>query len=115
MSKDSLSDLIDKDQLRLLKQKMKALGIDDKCIKAGDVEELDFISREARLQDTTNRQNSQKLDLLDPGQKELAYVWDEKQRELIELAKNTYEWARFVSVPTSFHLVNGVLAAMPTQ
>lgn len=44
MSKDSLSDLIDKDQLRLLKQKMKALGIDDKCIKAGDVEELDFIS-----------------------------------------------------------------------
>lgn len=44
MSKDSLNDLIDKDQLRLLKQKMKALGIDDKCIKAGDVEELDFIS-----------------------------------------------------------------------
>jgi thymidylate synthase (FAD) len=60
---------------------------------ADPTKELDFISREARLQDTTNRQNSQKLDLLDPVQKELAYVWDEKQRELIELAKNTYEWA----------------------
>jgi thymidylate synthase (FAD) len=60
---------------------------------ADPTKELDFISREARLQDTTNRQNSQKLDLLDPAQKELAYVWDEKQRELIELAKNTYEWA----------------------
>ena len=44
MSKDSLTDVIEKDQLRLLKQKMKSLGIDDKCIKTGDVEEIDFIS-----------------------------------------------------------------------
>ena len=44
MSKDSLTDVIEKDQLRLLKQKMKSLGIDDKCIKTGDVEDIEFIS-----------------------------------------------------------------------
>ncbi len=43
MSKDSLSEVIQKDQLRLLKQKMKALGIDDKCIKTGDVEDIEFV------------------------------------------------------------------------
>ena len=43
MRKDELSELIDKDQERLLKQKLKALGIDEKCIKSGDVDNVEFI------------------------------------------------------------------------
>ena len=43
MKKDELSELIDKDQERLLKQKLKALGIDEKCIKSGDVDNVEFI------------------------------------------------------------------------
>jgi hypothetical protein len=31
--KNSIQDIVDKDQERLLKQKLKALGIDEKCIK----------------------------------------------------------------------------------
>lgn len=42
-SKDNLSEVISADQLRLLKQKMKSLGIDEKCIKSGDTEEMEFI------------------------------------------------------------------------
>jgi protein RecA len=42
-SKDNLSEVISADQLRLLKQKMKSLGIDEKCIKSGDTEEIEFI------------------------------------------------------------------------
>jgi protein RecA len=43
LKKDELSELIDKDQERLLKQKLKALGIDEKCIKSGDVDNVEFI------------------------------------------------------------------------
>ena len=42
-TKISIQDIIDKDQERLLKQKLKALGIDEKCIKPGDVDNVDFI------------------------------------------------------------------------
>lgn len=43
LKKDELSNLINKDQERLLKQKLKSLGIDEKCIKSGDVENIEFI------------------------------------------------------------------------
>jgi protein RecA len=43
LKKDELSELIDKDQERLLKQKLKAVGIDEKCIKSGDVDNVEFI------------------------------------------------------------------------
>jgi protein RecA len=42
-NKDNLTKIIDADQLRLLKQKLKALGIDEKCLKSGDVEDIEFI------------------------------------------------------------------------
>jgi protein RecA len=42
-NKDSLSKIIEADQLRLMKQKLKALGIDEKCLKGGDVEDIEFI------------------------------------------------------------------------
>ena len=43
MAKDELEDILEKDSLRLMKQKMKALGIDEKCIKTGNVDEISYI------------------------------------------------------------------------
>lgn len=48
----------------------------------------DFITREARMQDTKNRQNSYETD-----NKALAEDWNMKQANLISLAKDTYHWA----------------------
>ena len=48
-----------------------------------------FITREARLQDTKNRQNS--IELSDES--ELHYEWKRKQEEVIEASKAAYEWA----------------------
>ena len=55
---------------------------------ANPVEELEFITREARLQDKKNRQNSiQNTELaLDMG-------WKRKQEEVIKVCKEAYEWA----------------------
>jgi len=55
---------------------------------ADPVQELDFILREARLQDTKNRQNSIETDNLD-----LQAWWEERQKRVIEECKNAYEWA----------------------
>jgi protein RecA len=44
MNKNNLNDVIDKDQERLLKQKLKALGIDEKSIKTGDNEHIEYIA-----------------------------------------------------------------------
>lgn len=60
---------------------------------ADPTKELDFEIREARLQDTKNRQNSIQLDLSDANNRELHDMWIEKQQELIRLAKETYMWA----------------------
>ena len=48
-----------------------------------------FTTREARLQDTKNRQNSIELD----NESDLNYEWQMKQREVIDKARATYEWA----------------------
>jgi thymidylate synthase (FAD) len=56
---------------------------------ADPTKELDFILREARLQDKKNRQNS--IDAND--NKDLIARWDQKQFELIEKARETYSWA----------------------
>ncbi|MBT3475715.1 FAD-dependent thymidylate synthase [bacterium] len=55
---------------------------------ADPTEDLSFVTRDARLQDTKNRQNS-----FETSDKELAKKWEEKQRKLIDLAKETYIWA----------------------
>ena len=47
-----------------------------------------FTTREARMQDTKNRQNSYETD-----NKALAEDWNMKQASLISLAKDTYHWA----------------------
>jgi len=55
---------------------------------ADPTNDLEFVIREARLQDEKNRQNSIVID--DPS---LQYEWDRKQMKLIEHAKEVYQWA----------------------
>ena len=55
---------------------------------ANPTQELSFVTREARLQDTKNRQNS-----IETDDKLLQRRWEEKQRHVIEVAKDTYSWA----------------------
>jgi thymidylate synthase (FAD) len=52
---------------------------------ADPTQDLDFVIREARLQDTKNRQNSIVSDDV-----ELAAWWDAKQKFIIETVKETY-------------------------
>jgi thymidylate synthase (FAD) len=60
---------------------------------ADPTKDLNFVIREARLQDTKNRQNSVELDLTDSGQRELARLWEEKQQAVIRAAREAYTWA----------------------
>jgi thymidylate synthase (FAD) len=60
---------------------------------ADPTKDLDFVLREARLQDTKNRQNSVELDMQNDEHRIIAYQWELLQNKLIEQAKNTYEWA----------------------
>ena len=55
---------------------------------ADPTKDLNFVFREARLQDPKNRQNSIATDNL-----ALAAWWEERQKQVIEEAKNAYEWA----------------------
>ena len=55
---------------------------------ADPTKDLDFVLREARLQDTKNRQNSIATDDL-----ELSREWYHKQQTIIDLVKGTYDWA----------------------
>ena len=55
---------------------------------ADPTKDLDFVLREARLQDPKNRQNSVATDNL-----ALAAWWEERQKRVIEEARNAYEWA----------------------
>jgi thymidylate synthase (FAD) len=55
---------------------------------ANAVDELGFVNREARLQDTKNRQNSIETDDL-----KLAEQWENMQDFLIEHAEGAYKWA----------------------
>jgi len=60
---------------------------------ADPTKDLSFVYREARYQDTKNRQNSVELDLTDPEQRELNDMWIEKQQAVIRAAKDAYSWA----------------------
>jgi thymidylate synthase (FAD) len=57
--------------------------------------ELDeaFVLREARLQDTKNRQNSVELDMNDEKQKLLAFEWERAQQRVLFSVKQEYSWA----------------------
>jgi len=60
---------------------------------ADPTQDLDFVIREARLQDTKNRQNSVELDLQNDEQRQIAYQWQNLQRDLIAKTKEIYTWA----------------------
>ena len=60
---------------------------------ADPTKDLSFVLRDARLQDTKNRQNSTDLDLSDACQRELSRLWLEKQQEVIRAASDAYTWA----------------------
>jgi thymidylate synthase (FAD) len=56
---------------------------------ADPTNDLKFVTRQARLQDPKNRQNS----IADGVDIMLQYEWDARQRDLIALAETTYRWA----------------------
>ena len=55
---------------------------------ANPVKDLEFVTREARLQDLKNRQNS-----IENDDQEISNMWIEKQEHLINEARETYNWA----------------------
>lgn len=57
--------------------------------------ELDeaFVLREARFQDTKNRQNSVELDKDSDGHSILAGTWRNKQTQVLDIVKEAYKWA----------------------
>ena len=55
--------------------------------------DLSFELREARLQDTKNRQNSVELDMENSEHRELVRMWNEKQHAVIRAARDAYTWA----------------------
>lgn len=57
--------------------------------------ELDeaFVLREARFQDTKNRQNSIEFDALDEQQRLLSYEWERAQKRVLYAVKKEYQWA----------------------
>jgi len=56
---------------------------------ADPTKDLEFTTRQARLQDPKNRQNS----ISDGVDVMLQYEWDKRQRDFIDQAKHLYEWA----------------------
>ena len=59
---------------------------------ADPTQDLSFVMRDARLQDPKNRQNSVELEPT-LGNNLLENEWRHRQLAMIELAKETYEWA----------------------
>jgi thymidylate synthase (FAD) len=55
---------------------------------ADPTRELDFVLREARLQDTKNRQNS-----IETEDAELQFRWNAMQKRVLDEAKYAYNWA----------------------
>jgi len=55
---------------------------------ADPTDDLGFVTREARLQDTKNRQNSIEVD-----DEQLHYEWEQKQKGVWAIAERTYKWA----------------------
>jgi thymidylate synthase (FAD) len=52
-----------------------------------------FVLREARFQDTKNRQNSVDFDMADEQQRLLAYDWERAQKRVLYAVKKEYQWA----------------------
>ena len=57
------------------------------------VADMGFKLKEARLQDTKNRQNSVEIDFNNDKERQLAYQWEMMQQRVLTEAKSAYEWA----------------------
>jgi thymidylate synthase (FAD) len=55
---------------------------------ADPTKDLEFVTREARLQDPKNRQNS-----IDTSDYMLKYEWDTRQQQILSMVKANYKWA----------------------
>lgn len=60
---------------------------------ADPTQDLYFVTREARLQDQKNRQNSVELDMQDEQQKLLAIEWERAQKRVLFAVDKEYKWA----------------------
>jgi thymidylate synthase (FAD) len=60
---------------------------------ADPTKDLNFVLREARYQDTKNRQNSVDIDLRNDADRQIAYQWEMMQQRVLTEAKSAYEWA----------------------
>lgn len=60
---------------------------------ANPAEELEFIFRDARLQDPVNRQNSIVMDIHNDEHRQIMYQWENLQRDLLTKVKDVYSWA----------------------
>jgi thymidylate synthase (FAD) len=60
---------------------------------ADPTQDLDFVVREARLQDEKNRQNSIEIVPQSEDEDFLIQEWERRQLAVINLAKQTYKWA----------------------
>jgi len=60
---------------------------------ADPTKDLSFEYRDARRQDSKNRQNSIELDMSIDDDRRLAYQWENMQRSIIESTSKAYEWA----------------------
>ena len=61
---------------------------------ADPTKDLSFVLRDARLQDTKNRQNSVELDVIkNDKHRFLAYQWEQMQQRVFAEAKKVYDWA----------------------
>jgi thymidylate synthase (FAD) len=52
-----------------------------------------FVTRETRMQDKKNRQNSTELDLSHPANRELNDIWQDYQQHILAYAKKAYNFA----------------------
>jgi len=60
---------------------------------ADPVDDLEFVAREARLQDPKNRQNSIDIDRDNEQERRIAEDWRMKQMAFMREAKQLYKWA----------------------
>jgi len=60
---------------------------------ANPTQDLEFVIRDARLQDSKNRQNSIDLDDTKMTERILREMWNEKQADVIQASREAYEWA----------------------
>jgi thymidylate synthase (FAD) len=60
---------------------------------ADPTKDLNFVYRDARKQDTKNRQNSIALDLNNDADRFLAAGWENIQKGVIQKCREAYEWA----------------------